>query len=554
MRMTRREFVHRTGLLLAATAPAASAGAPRPSAAESVRGGGRRFVEPPVRSSRDGLLDTQLTLAPTDVDIGPRRVRVEAYEGGLPGPTLRVRPGEKLRILLRNEMKALGVPDNGPFPPAFSHGPHAGHGGASPMEAQLFTNLHTHGLQVSPRDPSDNVLLTIKPGECHQYEYQIPLDQPAGLHWYHPHFHTSTTHQAWQGLAGALIVEGDIDEVPEVREARERLLVINALWVGEDGSVPTALVVPNAGFSPFTSIPAVPTDIVFPINGVYQPEIDIRPGETQRWRVLGAAPHRFFWLNVEGHTLHQIGQDGVPFARARPVSRVLIATGNRAELILKGGPAGRYRIWAEAYDQGHPGGPRPRRLLGTLVSAGRPTDGPLPGRLVDPPAMPGPVVAHRTLVWSGDISGRNGPGVKFYIDGKTFDANRIDQCVEAGTVEEWTLVNEDVFQHPFHIHVNPFRVMDIQGAPADDPTWVYDPTIWWDVFRLPPRGSITIRIHFRRDVTGLTVFHCHILPHEDNGMMGTVCIFPEGKSCSQEPGALCAPQTRPNCPPRSADG
>jgi FtsP/CotA-like multicopper oxidase with cupredoxin domain len=539
MKITRRSLLQNAGWLLGGAAM------PRLLAAEIAPGEGRPFVEPPVRTSRDGLLDTQLTLAPAEVDVGPRRLRVEAYEGGIPGPTLRFRPGDKLRILLRNRMQPLGIPQNGPAPPPFVH---AGHGGASLQEAQIFTNVHTHGLQVSPRNPADNVLLTIKPGECNQYEYQIPRDQPAGLHWYHPHFHTSTTHQAWQGLAGALIVEGDIDEVPAVREARERLLVLNALWVGEDGRVPTALVVPTAGFSPFSSIPAVPTDILFTINGVYQPEIDIRPGETQRWRVLGAAPHRFFWLNVEGHTLYQIGQDGVPFARARQMSRILIATGNRAEFILKGGPPGRYRIWAEAYDQGHPGGPRPQRLLGTLVSAGKPMDGPLPGRLVEPPAMPGPVVAHRRLVWSGDISGRTGPGVKFYIDGKTFDANRIDQCAEAGTVEDWTLVNEDVFQHPFHIHVNPFQVIDIQGASPDDPTWVYDPSIWWDVHRLPPRGSITIRIHFRRDVVGLTVFHCHILPHEDNGMMGTLCIFPEGMSCSQSPGSLCAPQTELNCP------
>ncbi len=529
--VTRREVLRGAGVL----AGGALLG-PRILAASMMHG--RPFVEPVVRRSRDGLLATRLRMAPATFDVGPRQLRVEAYEGGLPGPTLRFRGGDTVQIQLENGMQPLGVPTVGALPPPFT----TPMGGMAPLEErQVFTNLHTHGLQVSPRSPSDNVFLRVRPGERQCYQYTIPRDQPAGLHWYHPHFHSSTTHQAWQGLAGALVVEGDIDLVPEVAAARERILVLNGLWVGDDGTVPTALVVPNAGFSPFTSIPAVPTDILFTINGVVEPEIPIQPGETQRWRILAAAPHRFFWLAVEGHELHQIGQDGVPFAAARSVSRILLATGNRAEIIVKGGRPGRYRITAEAYDQGHPGGPRPTRPLGTLVSAGEPMDGPLPGRLVTPPAMPGPVVRQRRLVFSGDVSGRTGPGVKFYIDGHSFDAGRIDQQVEVGTVEDWTLVNEDVFQHPFHIHVNPFQVVDIQGASALDPTWVYDPTIWWDVFRIPPRGQVTLRMYFRPDIIGLTVYHCHILPHEDNGMMGTVCLFREG----QEPG--CVPNVEPSC-------
>lgn len=537
MGMTRRSFVKGAGAVLGAASIS-----PRLLATA-----GRPLREPPTLRSRDGVLDTVMRMRAARVDIGPRVLDVEAYEvgrhpPGIPGATLRIRPGEQLRILLRNEMTELGVPGNGQLPPAYNEPVAGPHGSASLREKQIFTNLHTHGFQVSPRDPSDNVLLTIKPGECHQYIYDLPADHPTGLHWYHPHFHGATTHQAWQGLAGGIIVEGAIDQVPAVKAARDRVMVLNGLWVGDDGTVPTALVVPNAGFSPFTSIPAVPTDMVFTINGQVMPEIDIQPGETQRWRVLAAAPHRFFWLSVEGHTLYQIGQDGVPFRNAKPVSRILLATGNRAEFIVKGGPPGRYRVTAHAYDQGHPGGPRPTRQLGTLVSSGQPKDDPLPAALVTPPAMPGPVGKRRTLVFSGDISGRTGPGVRFYIDGKTFDANRIDQCVQAGVVEEWTLINKDVFQHPFHIHVNPFQVVDIKGAPASDPTWVYDPEVWWDVFRLPPRGQITIRTYFRPEFTGLTVYHCHILPHEDNGMMGTVCISEEGEGCD------CVPQTKPDCP------
>ena len=109
------------------------------------------------------------------------------------------------------------------------------------------------------------------------------------------------------------------------------------------------------------------------------------------------------------------------------------------------------------------------------------------------------------------------PPVQFFLDGKVFDLNRIDQHVVAGTIEEWTLVNEDVFQHPFHIHVNPFQVVEINGQPVHDDTW-------WDVIALPSKGQMTVRMYFRPDVTGKTVYHCHILPHEDNGMMANMRV------------------------------
>ena len=521
---------------------------PRAAMAPAAYADGDRLRDLPEIRSANGLLDHRLDMAAAQVRLRDRVLTLDTYNGGLPGPILRVRPGDRMRILLRNLMRPMGIPLNKLPPLCASHpGDTAGttghphgtldcvtstagnmlHGHTLP-QVMIATNIHTHGVQVSPKGMADNVFVRVDPLGSHQYSYDIPADHPAGMHWYHPHFHGSTSHQGWAGLSGPIIVEGDIDTVPEIADMRERVLVANELWVGDDnGEVPTTLVIPTGGPVPFNGIPAIPSSMYFTINGQLLPEITIRPGETQRWRFLNASPHRALWLHVDGHDLHQIGQDGIPFARTRRRPNLMLTSGNRAEFIVQGGEPGRYRVYAQRYDQGHPGGPRPYVQLATLVVTGPQATGRIPAELVEPPRMPDlPVARRRTLTFSGDISGRHGIGVRFLIDGKEYDMDRIDQEVEAGTVEEWTIVNEDVFQHPFHIHVNPFQVIDIQGIPPGDNSWHPDPAVWWDVFRLPPHGRFTMRTYFRPDVTGKTVYHCHILPHEDNGMMGNILIDP----------------------------
>ncbi|UQA91106.1 multicopper oxidase family protein [Streptomyces halobius] len=530
--------------------------------AEAAFGGGSSEEEgeplrdlPEVRS-KGGLLDYRLTMTASTVSLGHgRKAHVHTYNDSLPGPVLRIRPGDRMRLLVRNRMLPMGVPLNALPPlcatrpgPAEAVGLARGVGsenhstltclpqtamnvvaGKTIVQLDSITNLHTHGLQVSPEEPADNVFLVIPPLGSHQFAFHIRRHQPAGLYWYHPHFHGATAHQGFQGLAGPIVVEGDIDEVPELADAAERILVLQELWLDEHGEVPNAVPLPSGGPVPFTSVPAVPTEWLFTVNGQLTPEVRMRPGEVQRWRVLNAAPHRLMWLHVDQHTLHQVGQDGVPFAHARPKPAIMLAPANRAEFAVRAGEPGRYPIYIKAYDQGRPGGARPTRLLATLVVDGPPAHGRLPTKLVRPPRMPHqPVVRRRKLVFKGDISGRYGLGVRFFIDGREFDQGRVDQHVEAGTVEEWRIVNEDVFQHPFHIHVNPFQVTDVRGVPHGDPSFDADPTVWWDTFRIPPLGEFTMRTYFHHDLPGLSVYHCHMLNHEDAGMMGTVLISPPG--------------------------
>lgn len=537
--MQRRDFLRSVGSTAAVVAGAQVFGVSMVMAKT-----GAPLRDLPELRSEGGKVKTQLIIENGRFQVGDRILTVPAYRfehmntGSLPGPTLRIKPGDRVEWDLVNRMTPTGYPD-----------------GATDAQKTMFdqleyTNVHVHGMQVSPKPGADNVYQVLRPFCAPEpYAYDVPgpktgRPQPAGMFWYHPHKHGSTTHQAWEGLSGAIIVEGDIDEVPEIKNVRERVIVLNGLLVNPAGEVPRAAIVPNAGFSPFSPIPSQPTDIILTMNGQLRPVIDIQPGEVQRWRFLNAAPHRFFWLDLDGHDFHQIGQDGIPFATPRAVKRLLLAPGNRAEFLVKGGEAGTYQLRADQYEQGHPGGARPGWVIGTMEVAGAIKDDPLPTRLVQPPTMPDlPVANRRTIRFKGEISGNEKKGeyvdahdhtagmrppVQFYLDGKIFALNRIDQKVLAGTVEEWTLINEDVFQHPFHIHVNPFQVIDINGQATHDDTW-------WDVIALPSRGQLTIRMYFRPDVDGKTVYHCHILPHEDNGMMANLYIFPPGTDMSNPP-------------------
>jgi FtsP/CotA-like multicopper oxidase with cupredoxin domain len=506
------------GTLVALGTPAATQD---PQAGET----GAPFREPDVRRSQNGVLKTSLDLRFARYRLAGRELEVPTYEGRLPGPTFRLRPGDTLQIHYTNNLQfPKSVADamaNMPKPSMPAGGGHGGpEHGTDPRLAMLISNLHTHGLQVSPSDNSDNPFLLFKPGDTFDYEIRLPADQPAGLHWYHPHRHGSSAKQGWAGLGGAIVVEGAIDKVPEVAAAPERLMLLQEIWVDNDGHVPMGMPVPVAGEVPFSTIPAVPSQVYYSINGVHQPVIRTRPGTVERWRINNESPHKFARLSLDGHTLHQIGQDGIAFEKTMPRQEILISPGNRAEVMVKIGSKGTYELRALQYDQGHPGGPMAEELLATVLSEGAFVDGKLPTTLVPGyPSIAGePIVTRRKVIFSGNTSVAP---VQFFLNGKPFDPARDDAVVKGGTVEEWTLVNEDVYQHPFHIHINPFQVTAINDKPVTD-------GIWWDTFPLPAKGSVTIRMKFRPDIPGRTVYHCHILPHEDNGMMSAFTILPPG--------------------------
>src|SRR5918998_489255 len=364
--MSRREAL-RLGLATTAAGvlPAALTGC-SPAAAHPP--GDRRpggFRQPPVHRSRRQVLDVTLTAVPGVVDIGAARpVTTHTYDGGLPGATWEIDPGDTLRIDLVNDLP--------PLQPA-GHEDHTTD--LDRPHEWTTTNLHTHGMHVSPAGDGDNVFVTVEPGGRHHYEIEVPRDHPGGIFWYHPHRHGGVTQQVRGGMAGLIVVRGEIDRVREVRAAAERVMVIQALELDDDFAVSSPIPDPSATQAFFPR-----TQILYPINGVVDPVIRMHPGEVQRWRLLNAAEGKFLELQLDDHDLHVLAWDGLTLAAPETVPSAFLSAGNRLEVLVRAGGPGTYQLVAGPRSSQHPttpGLPSPvpaelvTRSIATVMVEGR---------------------------------------------------------------------------------------------------------------------------------------------------------------------------------------
>jgi FtsP/CotA-like multicopper oxidase with cupredoxin domain len=455
-----------SSLLLAAALTVAAASGGRVESAVPQRPD-QALRDPPVVASRNGVLRLTLRMAPGEAEVGGRRFRAELFNGRYVPPTLRAHPGDLIRLRVENRL-------------------------AEP------TNFHFHGFNVSSVGNSDNVFLDVRPGTDRELLVRIPRDHPSGTYWYHPHYHPLVEDQVFSGLSGVIVVEGLEQRVPALRGLRQRILALKDVQIGAGGRLPANI---------NSDAPTTRT-----VNGQLRPRIPIRPGETQLWRIANVGADIWYRVRLDGQDMVQIGEDGNPYAR--PVARreIVLPPGKRADVLVRGLRTGSYRLRTLRYVQGVQGDTYPERLLATMVVAGAPeAPRPLPTRLLPFRDLSRAHIARRRrLVFS-----ENPAGTQFFINGRQFSHTRIDQRVRRGTVEEWRIINVSGEEHPFHIHQGDFQVMSVNGRAARAPGLQ-------DVVPLPSHGSVTIRMRF--DDPRRFVYHCHILAHEDAGMMGTVLV------------------------------
>ena len=431
-----------------------------------------------------------------------------AYNGQTLPPVIRVTPGGRLKIEYVN---ALPAKPSEPcdVPPCMN-----------------MSNLHFHGLHVSPRFPQDDVLdMMAMPGETLNYVLSIPLDQPSGLYWYHPHPHGESHRQVLDGMSGAIIVEGIDRYVPEVRRLRERVLIIRGRDIEHDrdaGQLLKQVSMPEGRCGETTEA----VERIFTVNGTIRPAIDIAPGERQFWRILNAASDRYLDVQVDGQPLEVIALDGMPLAYHEPsrprqfMDHFLLPPAGRIEAIVTGPPSGEpTRLRTRCVDTGPDGDANPEMVLADIIPGKqipasddvRTTGQPI--YKIAPVDRLAQSVPDFVTTFTEDKDG-------FYINGRKFDAHSEPMLsVKVGYYRHWRIVNATREIHPFHIHQVHFLVYAQNGVRLADPVWL-------DTANVPVGGSIDLIMDFTDPIIrGMSLFHCHLLNHEDKGMMAKILFL-----------------------------
>jgi len=434
------------------------------------------------------------------------------------------------------------------------------------------TNLHFHGLTIPPVCHEDDVLKTsISPKDPpFEYRFRIPANEPPGLYWYHPHIHGFSKVQVLGGASGALIVEGIERANKATAGLPERVLIIR----DQD------LLNPNA--TPSKSEPVVPKLLLdrdgdaanngtgsgkpakdLSINFVpvpypdYPPAvIQMKPEERQLWRVLNASAITYLNLavliNRVPQTLGLVALDGVPLNENGTLGDFVssqthlgVPPGGRAEFIVQGPPSGVTGLLVTRSVDTGPGGENdPNRALAT-IKASQDALEPRSKLAASPEPLPWSGLAWlgnvapvhtRKLFFSEKLTDPNDPNsaTEFYItsDGQTpsrFNPQSAipDIIVKQGTVEDWIIENRSKELHAFHIHQLHFLLLDYMGKPVDEPFLRDTVNVPYYKDNMLVYPSVRLRMDFRDPNTvGMFVYHCHLLEHEDGGMMGLIRVEP----------------------------
>jgi FtsP/CotA-like multicopper oxidase with cupredoxin domain len=434
------------------------------------------LADPPVLenlSSAPHTVEVRLTAAPARVSLLPGAItRVWAYNGTVPGPTLEAHEGDRIIVHFQNHL---------PEP----------------------TTVHWHGIHL-PAEMDGSPLDPVLPGGGYDYVFTIPPGT-AGTYWYHPHPHMRTGFQVAMGLYGAIVVRPAQDPLPA--SLPEKLLILTDNRFRPSGAIDI-----DPGQGPPNLIDETngrEGDVLF-VNGQIHPTMAIRSGEVQRWRIINASAARFYRLSIPGHTFQQVGTDGGLFEHPVVRSEILLAVSERVELLVQGSgaPGSRSVLQSLPYDRYVPqtrpkDWAQPRDLLTLECSTDAPVSPPaIPTTLRPvPPLDPAQATATRLVVL-----------FQGFLNGKLFDENRVDMAAPLGAMEIWQVENPLGMDHPFHLHGFQFQVLERNGIPEPFRAWKDTVNV--------PKGELVRLIVQYTDYPGKWMFHCHILAHEDHGMMG----------------------------------
>jgi suppressor of ftsI len=428
------------------------------------------------------------------------------FNGQPNAPTLRLAPGDQLKITYINDLPSK-TSESCAITPCMD-----------------MTNLHFHGLTVSPDAPQDDVLdMMAAPGKTLHYTVQIPKDHSPGLYWYHTHPHGESHRQVLDGMSGALVIEGIQSYFSPLAGLPERVLVVRGRSIKNDprsGDLKQRVDLSSDVCGGEHEAP----EEVFTVNGLVRPQIEIAPGERQFWRVVNASADRYVDLQLESQSFEIVAMDGMPIARhdphhpTRAAEHVLLPPAGRMEAIVTG-PAATApgRLISRCVDTGPQGDPNPAMILADIVPKSAAASTPkISESSLKPELKTLNLVAEEkapprfSVVFTEDKNG-------FYINGEKFASDAAPMVrAKVGTFQHWRIVNASGELHPMHIH----QVHFLPYAENDKP--IVNP-LWMDTVNVSYGGSVDVIMDFTDPVIrGMSVFHCHLLNHEDKGMMAKV--------------------------------
>lgn len=516
------------------------------------------FTNPEELFSKNGELKVVLEAGYAKNRIGEDPVNLRCFNGKLVGPTLRVKPGDKIRLTLRNTMAGERWQPNM----------------MNTLNSFNTLNLHYHGLHVSPNGISDNVLIQIGPHETQEYVVDIPKDHTPGTYWYHPHRHGSTAGDVASSMSGTLIIEGGLDEIPEIKAAKDRVMVLNQIPYIYKNTLPD----PNSTTTPpATKTFNLPVGLVeakfaayifgpgqwatlgryTTINGIQLPVIHMRPGQVERWRFVDSGQRETILLAFQPITsktsevspppmnFQEIAVDGLALGKMIEKPEIELWPGYRSDVLVKAPMVkGEYILVDKEVSASNSisGTKKPLNYVARVIIDGEPQDMKLPTseqmKGLRLPSIKDAEITGKQEAKYGILAVDS--GVVFTIDGKSFDMETARQ-LQLNDVDEWTIstnntVANGFVTHPFHIHVNPFEVtsimaplLDASGKPVKENGQyklveeLKNGPEWRDTVKIPGNGYVKMRTRYT-DFIGTFVQHCHILDHEDQGMMQLIDI------------------------------
>jgi FtsP/CotA-like multicopper oxidase with cupredoxin domain len=550
---------------------------------------GSAVEEPEDLRSQNGVLKVDLTVRNERQQDGSTRY-CYLQGNGSQSPTLRLKPGDLLILSLKNQLSDTepGAPGSkgGHFHPKPSAAPDPCTSGAM---TPTSTNLHFHGLSVAAVCHQDDVLKTsIQPADPpFEYRFRIPDNEPPGLYWYHPHIHGFSSRQVLGGASGALIVEGLERANPEVTGLPERVLVIRDQdLVNPDAPPPASdpavqALIDRDGDAANNGTGAGKPAKDLSVNFVPVPypnyplaSITMKPGERQLWRVLNASSVTYLnlaalfkrgpkfrpqWLGVVAIDGVPLNANGSPGHATQWRDSVVVSPGARVEFIMIGPPAGvPAMLVTRTVNTGQGGENDPNRPLLSIIAA---ADAPAPHSTLPSTADPLPQAAFpwlgsvtparvRKLYFSEVLADPKIPNsaTKFYltVDGQTpatFDPQSSEPNIVAkqGDVEDWIIENRSTELHAFHIHQLHFQVLDWLGLPVNEPFLRDTVNVPFFSAQMQHYPSVRLRMDFRDPNTvGTFVYHCHLLDHEDGGMMGLIRVEPADRKSPSQAASVAA--------------